>query len=81
MQSKDPALEITSSEGDGPQPVSVVQQQMLRIEQELPGLPQFNLPFAFRLQGPLNVRALQRGMVGYRRKGLEDLLGHSGSEV
>jgi acyl carrier protein len=67
-QSKDPALEITPREGDGPQPVSIVQQQMLRIEQELPGLPQFNLPFAFRLRGPLNVPALQRSLAEVVRR-------------
>ena len=67
-QSKDPALEITPREGDGLQPVSIVQQQMLRIEQELPGLPQFNLPFAFRLRGPVNVPALQRSLAEVVRR-------------
>jgi len=41
---------------------------MLRIEQELPGLPQFNLPFAFRLRGPLNVPALQRSLAEVVRR-------------
>ena len=36
-------------------PVSIMQENVFRIERELPGLPQFNLPFAYRLQGPLNV--------------------------
>jgi amino acid adenylation domain-containing protein len=44
----------------GPQPVSLVQEHVLTIERELPGLPQFNLPFAHRLQGPLNIPALER---------------------
>ena len=35
---------------------------MLRIERKLPGLPQFNLPFAYRLQGPLNVPAFERSL-------------------
>jgi NRPS condensation-like uncharacterized protein len=34
----------------------------------LPGLPQFNLPFAYRLQGPLNVQALERSLVEVVRR-------------
>jgi hypothetical protein len=41
---------------------------MLRIERKLPGLPQFNLPFAYRLQGPLNVPALKRSLGGIARR-------------
>lgn len=52
----------------GPQPVSLMQEQVLKIERELPGLPQFNLPFAFRLQGPLNVRALEQSLAGVVRR-------------
>ena len=40
----------------------------MRIERYLPGLPQFNLPFAFRLQGPLNVAALKRSLVEVVRR-------------
>jgi acyl-CoA synthetase (AMP-forming)/AMP-acid ligase II/acyl carrier protein len=43
-------------------PVAVVQDRMLRIERKLPGLPQFNLPFAYRLQGPIDVAALRRSL-------------------
>src|SRR5439155_10142479 len=53
---------------DGPQPVSIVQEHMLRIERALPGLPQFNLPFAYRLQGPLNVPALERSLAEVVRR-------------
>lgn len=42
--------------------VSIVQDRMLRIEREIPGLAQFNLPFAYRLQGPLKVPALERSL-------------------
>jgi acyl-CoA synthetase (AMP-forming)/AMP-acid ligase II/acyl carrier protein len=42
--------------------VSLAQERMLRIEWELPGLPQFNLSFAYRLYGPLNVAALERSV-------------------
>jgi acyl-CoA synthetase (AMP-forming)/AMP-acid ligase II/acyl carrier protein len=64
----DPLADIGSVERDGPRPVSIVQERMLRIERELPGLPQFNLPFAYRLQGPLNVPALERGLTEVVRR-------------
>ena len=67
QQSYKPALEITRLEENGPQPVSVAQDQMVRIERDLPGLPQFNLPFAFRLKGPLNVPALNWSLVEVMR--------------
>ena len=55
-------------ERDGPQPISIPQEHVLRIERELPGLPQFNLPFAYRLQGPLNVPALEQSLVEVVRR-------------
>ena len=67
-QSNEPTLEIARVEGDGPQPVSIVQEHVLRIEREFPGLPQFNLPFAYRLQGPLNVPALERSLAEVVRR-------------
>lgn len=45
----------------GPQ-ISMAQAQMIRMEHALPGLPQFNLPFAFRLVGPINIDALARSL-------------------
>jgi acyl-CoA synthetase (AMP-forming)/AMP-acid ligase II/acyl carrier protein/NRPS condensation-like uncharacterized protein len=51
-----------------PQSVAIVQEQMLRIEREVPGLPQFNLPFAYRLRGPLNVTALKRSLAEVVRR-------------
>jgi len=60
--SRDPPTEIARVKGDGPWPLSVVQERMMRIERELPGLPQFNLRFAYRLRGPLNVLALERSL-------------------
>ncbi len=51
-----------------PQPVTIVQERMLRIEREVPGLPQFNLPFAYRLKGPLNVAALRRSLIAVARR-------------
>jgi acyl-CoA synthetase (AMP-forming)/AMP-acid ligase II/aryl carrier-like protein/NRPS condensation-like uncharacterized protein len=55
-------------EKDSPQPVTIVQERMLRIEREVPGLPQFNLPFAYRLKGPLNVAALRRSLAAVVRR-------------
>ena len=49
-------------------PVAIVQERMLRIEREVPGLPQFNLPFAYRLKGPLNVNALRRSLAAVVRR-------------
>ncbi|WP_426524801.1 AMP-binding protein [Bradyrhizobium sp. McL0615] len=66
--SRDRPTEIARVKEDGPQPVSVVQERMLRIERELPGLPQFNLRFAYRLRGPLNVLALERGLAEVVRR-------------
>jgi NRPS condensation-like uncharacterized protein/acyl carrier protein len=59
---------IARVEEDGPRPVSIVQEQVLRIERELPGLPQYNLPFAYRLQGPLNIPALERSLAEVVRR-------------
>lgn len=50
------------------QPVAIVQERMLRIEREIPGLPQFNLPFAYRLRGPLDVMALKRSLAELLRR-------------
>lgn len=66
--SRDPPMEIAREKGDGPRPLSVVQERILRIERELPGLPQFNLRFAYRLRGPLNVAALERSLAEVVRR-------------
>jgi acyl-CoA synthetase (AMP-forming)/AMP-acid ligase II/acyl carrier protein len=58
----DPPKEIARMKDDGAQPPSSVQERMLRIERELPGLPQFNLPFGYRLRGSLNVQALEQSL-------------------
>jgi acyl-CoA synthetase (AMP-forming)/AMP-acid ligase II/acyl carrier protein len=66
--SSDPPMEIARANGDGSRPVSIVQERILRIERELPGLPQFNLRFAYRLRGPLNVPALERSLAEVVRR-------------
>ena len=60
--------EIAPVADDGPYPVSIAQEHMLRIERALPNLAQFNLPFAYRLQGPLNVAALERSLAEVVRR-------------
>jgi aryl carrier-like protein len=57
-----------ANEGGGPPQISIVQERILRIDRELPGLPQFNLPFAYRLQGPLDVSALEASLVQIVRR-------------
>jgi acyl-CoA synthetase (AMP-forming)/AMP-acid ligase II/acyl carrier protein len=61
-------MEIAHVKGDGAQPLSSVQERMLRIERELPGLPQFNLPFGYRLRGSLNVQALEQSFAEVVRR-------------
>jgi acyl-CoA synthetase (AMP-forming)/AMP-acid ligase II/acyl carrier protein len=60
--------DITCAQGDGPHPVAIVQERGLRIERELPKLSQFNLPYAYRLQGPLNVAALEQSLAEVVRR-------------
>jgi acyl carrier protein len=43
-------------------PVSFAQQRLWFLEQLTPGEPTYNLPYASWLEGPLDVRALQRAM-------------------
>ena len=45
-----------------------MQESILTMERELPGLPQFNLSFAFRLQGPLNIAAFERSLAEIVRR-------------
>lgn len=68
LSSSDPTIETVRVKGNRLQPISIVQERMLRIERKLPGLPQFNLPFAYRLQGPLNIPALERALADVVRR-------------
>ena len=65
---QEPAPEIARVDLGGPQLVSLVQEHVLAIEREFPGVPQFNLPFVYRLQGPLNVPALERSFAEVVRR-------------
>jgi acyl-CoA synthetase (AMP-forming)/AMP-acid ligase II/acyl carrier protein len=64
----DERIESARPEGLGPCLVSILQEHLLTIERQLPGLPRFNLPFAYRLQGPLNVAALERSLTEVVRR-------------
>ena len=71
------AARLTDSGGPA---LSIAQDQMLRIEQNLPNLPLFNLPFAFRLRGPLDTTALAQAIddVVFRHESLRTAFGWNG---
>ncbi|WP_441234056.1 amino acid adenylation domain-containing protein [Bradyrhizobium sp. 930_D9_N1_4] len=62
--------------------LSIAQDQTMRIEQNLPGLPLFNLPFAFRLHGPLDPAILGQafGDIVRRHESLRTGFGWHGEE-
>src|SRR5262249_20933960 len=59
-QAQEPSGEIPRLAHGGSQPLTVEQAHMILLEKELPDLPLFNLPFALRLQGPLDEAALRQ---------------------
>jgi acyl-CoA synthetase (AMP-forming)/AMP-acid ligase II/acyl carrier protein len=63
MPSDHQPIDIARGEEGAPHRVSILQEYLLRNERQLPGLPRFNLPFAYRLEGPLNVAALERSLI------------------
>jgi amino acid adenylation domain-containing protein len=65
---KEPQLQSQRREGTASRAVSIAQERILGIERRLPGLPQFNLPFAYRLSGPLNVPALRQSLAEVVRR-------------
>jgi NRPS condensation-like uncharacterized protein len=67
-QPSEPVFEIARGKQSGRQPVSIAQEYVLRNERAIPGLPQFNLPFAFRLRGPLDIAALERSLAEVVRR-------------
>lgn len=77
-----PAASLSRLVASGPPPLSVAQDQMIRIEQNLPGLPLFNLPFAFRLDGPLDPAILAQafGDIVRRHESLRTGFGWNGEE-
>lgn len=59
---------------------SITQQKVLDIESSLPGVPQFSLPFAFRLEGVLDQELLRRSLhsVVARHEALRTRFVHTG---
>lgn len=57
-----PMTDSGGAEPHGPKPVSFVQEQALRIDRELVGLPDYTTSFRYRLRGPLNIQALERSL-------------------
>jgi fengycin family lipopeptide synthetase B len=51
---------ITSRSDRNSAPLSFAQQQMWVIDQMMPGNPAYNLPYGFRVRGPLDLAALER---------------------
>jgi amino acid adenylation domain-containing protein len=76
------SVDIPHLAESGPPPLSLEQIQMIEMERELPDLPLFNLPFAFRLQGPLDVDALTQTFeeLVRRHESLRTAFGWSGDE-
>jgi amino acid adenylation domain-containing protein len=65
-----------------PPTLSIAQDQMMRIEQNLPDLPLFNLPFAFHLEGPVDSRILAQAIddIVRRHDSLRTAFGWKGDE-
>ncbi|WP_439373540.1 amino acid adenylation domain-containing protein [Bradyrhizobium sp. DASA03120] len=76
------ATSVSRLIASGPPTLSMAQDQMIRIEQKLPGLPLFNLPFAFRLEGPLDPAILAQafGDIVRRHESLRTGFGRNGDE-
>ncbi|EJN08922.1 amino acid adenylation enzyme/thioester reductase family protein [Bradyrhizobium sp. YR681] len=77
-----PAASVPRLADSGLPTLSVAQDQMMRIEQNLPGLPLFNLPFAFHLHGPLDPAILAQafGDIVRRHESLRTGFGWNGEE-
>src|SRR5262249_24594120 len=47
---------------DGPLPLSMNQERLWHLDQMMPGTHFFNMPYAYRLSGELNIEALERAL-------------------
>ncbi|QPF90417.1 non-ribosomal peptide synthetase [Bradyrhizobium commune] len=81
-QPRRPPTSMPRLADSGPATLSIAQDQMMRIEQSLPDLPLFNLPFAFQLHGPIDPRTLAQATddVVRRHESLRTAFGWSGGE-
>lgn len=77
-----PAAGVPRLAEGGPATLSIAQDQMMRIEQNLPDLPLFNLPFAFHLEGPIDARTLAHAIdeIVRRHESLRTAFGWNGEE-
>ena len=77
-----PAAGIPRLTDSRPPTLSIAQDQMMRIEQNLPDLPLFNLPFAFHLDGPVDPRLLAQSLddIVRRHDSLRTAFGWNGEE-
>jgi len=60
--------DIGRAKKSGPRRASILQEQVLKIGRAFPELPQFILPFAYRLRGRLNVAALDQSLAALIRR-------------
>ncbi len=77
-----PEASVARLAESGPPTLSIAQDQIMRIEQNLPNLPLFNLPFAFQLDGPIDPRKLAQAIddVVRRHESLRTAFGWNGEE-
>jgi len=57
-----PLVRVSNVPGGQPLPLSFAQQRLWFLDRLEPGSPVYNLPAAFRLAGPLDAAALERGL-------------------
>ena len=81
-QPRKPPTSVRRLADSGPPTLSIAQDQMMRIEANLPDLPLFNLPFAFHLDGPIDPRKLAQAIddIVRRHESLRTAFGWSGEE-
>lgn len=81
-QPRQPPTSVPRLADSGPPTLSIAQDQMMRIEANLPDLPLFNLPFAFQLDGPIDPRRLAQAIddIVRRHELLRTAFGWSGEE-
>ena len=79
---RQPPTSVPRLADSGPRTLSIAQDQMMRIEQNLPDLPLFNLPFAFHLEGPIDPRMLAQAIddIVRRHESLRTAFGWNGEE-
>jgi len=77
-----PAASVSRLAQSGPPTLSIAQDQMMRIERNLPDLPLFNLPFAFHLEGPVDPRMLAQAIddIVRRHDSLRTAFGWNGDD-